>query len=262
MSNRQFEQVNKLVHQAGKKLDECPTCRSRMIEVAPGVEGRDRGTYKFRDVEYPCDCETQIALYRHYLLAGIGDQYMRLNWAEFTGTEETRETVGLFLENWENFKQHGMGLEFSSPNQGVGKTFAATHIARELVKFGERVKFVTFLDVMSGYQREDAEAFDDELRNTTWLVLDEVRPPWTGAMGNLFSNSFEALIRHRQNFNRPVIMTTNLIPDELREHYERTYSLLAAKQVRVEMSGEDVRQTKLDLENFELVLNGEIRPIT
>lgn len=259
MTNLQYEKVEKLARQK-LKPNECPTCHSQLEEAEPGVEFRKNGTYKLHDQEYSCDCETQISLYRHYLLAGIGEQYMRLDWSEFTGSESAKEAVSAFINNWDGFKQHGLGIEFSSPKLGVGKTFAATYIGRTLIKDGEQVLFVPFLDVIGGYNRHDAEEFDDRLRSTTWLILDEVVPPWSTPQGHLFASSFEALVRHRQNHNLPIIMTTNLTSDDLQEHYPRTYSLLAAKQWRVEMGGDDYRH-KIDLENLELAINKEVRPI-
>lgn len=198
------------------------------------------------------------------MLAGIGEQYQRLDWADFKGTPAVREAVALFLDKWDRFKLHGMGLEFSSPNLGVGKTFAATHVGKELIKKGERVMFMPFLEIIGllGRDVDFRTAAEDRLRDTTVLILDEVVPPISVAQGHLFSSKFEELIRHRTNFNRVTIMTTNLTPDKLHEHYPRTYSLLEAKQIRVEMGGADARQDYIGMENIELVANDEVRPIT
>jgi hypothetical protein len=50
--------------------------------------GREYGTYKLDGEVHPCDCDEQIALRKHYLLANIGDQYMRLNWHKTTATRK------------------------------------------------------------------------------------------------------------------------------------------------------------------------------
>jgi DNA replication protein DnaC len=205
-----------------------------------------------------------MLLRRHYLLAGIGEQYQRLDWEDFRGTPAVREAVGMLLDKWQNFKLHGMGLEFSSPNLGVGKTFAATHVGKELIKRGEKVIFMPFLEIIGllGRDVDFRTAQEDRLRDSAVLILDEVVPPYTQAQGNLFSAKFEELIRYRTNFNRVTIMTTNLTPNKLHEHYPRTYSLLEAKQIRIEMGGKDARQDFIGMENIELVANGEVRPIT
>jgi len=205
-----------------------------------------------------------MQLRKHYLLANIGDQYMRLDWRDYDGAQSVRDSVDLYLDKWTGFKLNGMGVEFASPNLGVGKTFAATYVGKELIKRGELVYFKPFLEIISLYEKDPdyRHREEDRLRDTTVLILDEVVPPVSTAQGQLFATKFEELIRHRQNFNRVTIMTTNLTPEKLRETYSRTYSLLEAKQMRIEMVGQDARMGKIAMENIELVANGEVRPIT
>lgn len=264
LSNSEFEEVERLASLSGIPLDQCPTCLAEPIEVAPGVYGFENGTYHYRAEEYDCDCQTQMMLRKHYLVANIGDQYMRLDWNDYDGDQDVTDNVALFLERWPNFKLHGMGLEFASPNLGVGKTFAATYVGKELIKLGVNVYFKPFLEIISLYDKDPDHRHQEErrLRDTTVLILDEVVPPISTAQSHLFAGKFEELIRHRQNFNRVTIMTTNLTPEKLRDTYQRTYSLLEAKQMRIEMHGQDARMGKIAWENIELVANGEVRPIT
>jgi DNA replication protein DnaC len=247
---------------SGVPLGTCPTCGSSVREIADGVYGRENGTYRYRGQEFDCDCDTQVALRKHYLLAGIGDQYQRLDWNDFQGDSKVLDDVATFLDKWDSFKVNGMGVEFSSTHQGVGKTFGATHIAKELIKRGESVFFKPFLEIISLYDSPDKDELEYRLRTITVLILDEVVPPRTEAQGGLFSSKFEELIRHRTNFNLVTIMTTNLPPEKLNYHYPRTYSLLQAKQLRIEMVGDDVRQGRIANENLELVMNSEVRPLT
>jgi DNA replication protein DnaC len=186
---------------------------------------------------------------------------MRLNWNDYDGDPEVLEPVATFLEKWPSFRANGMGMEFASENMGVGKTFAATHVGKELVKQGVPVLFTPFLDVINAYEREDKRDFQDRLQNTLVLVLDEVVPP-RGRQGPWFNDEFERLIRNRTNWNLPTIMTTNLEPDALHAAYPRTYSLLEAKQWRVILRGEDARRQRIANENLEIALNEETRPIT
>lgn len=264
MTNADYDHVVTLARKSGIPISQCPTCLATKIEVADGVHGWENGTYRYHGEEHPCDCDTQKTLRMHYLLANIGDQYQRLDWNDFQGSADVKDAVSLFLDKWNAFKLNGMGLEFSSANLGVGKTFAATHVGKELVKRGEAVYFIPFLEVINLYSR-DADfrnAQEKRLRDTTVLILDEVVPSVSVAQNQLFATKFEELIRHRTNFNRVTVMTTNLGPDKLHEEYPRTYSLLEAKQVRVEMGGEDARQTFIARENIELIANDEVRPIT
>ena len=264
LTNREYDYVATLCRNSGIPISQCPTCLAKKVEIEDGVWGWVNGTYRYRGVEWPCDCDRQIALRIHYLLANIGDQYQRLNWDDFTGDPSVTDEISIYLERWQSMRLNGMGMEFSSPSQGVGKTFAATTVGKELVKAGEAVFFIPFLDVINLLGKDNVvrNETEERLRATTVLILDEVRPAVSAAQRDLFGGKFEELIRHRTNFNLPTIMTTNLRPDELHEEYPRTYSLLEAKQIRVEMAGADARQTSIANENIELALNNEVRPIT
>lgn len=244
---------------AGIPLRQCPTCLLTEVEIDGNTHGWVNGTYRYRSREYECDCQTQMDLRRHYMLANIGDQYMRLDWKDFRGSDAAKVAVADFLLNWPYWKLNGMGLEFSSPNLGVGKTFAATYVGKELIKRGETVYFCPFRSVVRTLSEK---ADDSRLRESTVLILDEVGLGTTHAMNDLYEFQFEEIIRHRTNFNLVTIITTNILPSGLRSEYPRAYSLLEAKQIRVEMNGDDARQTFIADENLELVANNEVRPIT
>jgi DNA replication protein DnaC len=240
----------------------CPTCLAREIEVDEDNFGWECGTYKYKGEEYTCDCDVQRALYRHYLLANIPEEYMRLNWSDYTGDAEVLEPVATYLEKWQYFRGVGMGMMFASENLGVGKTFAATHVGKSLIKQGVRVYFEPFLEVVRVYTRDDAQQKDELYRNTQVLILDEVVRPTTFNQKGFFAAEFERLVRHRTSHHLPTIITTNMEPDELHETFPRVYSLLEAKQWAVVLKGEDARRRIIADENLEIALNEETRPIT
>lgn len=265
LNNEQFDQVNDIAKTLGIPLDQCPTCLAKPFEIQEGVWGFANGFYRYQDLPRDCDCELQIQLRKHYILAGIPDQYMRLVWPNFrAGNEDMKNKVGTYLEKWESFKLHGMGFEFSSPRLGVGKTFAATYIGKELVKRGESVYFIPFLEVVSALSRSHPrwEQVERRLYDSTVLILDEVVPPTTAPQAALFSGKLEELVRNRTNYNRINILTTNMPADEMEATYPRAYSVLAAKQIRVVLEGVDARQQHIADENLEMAMNGEIREIS
>lgn len=264
LTDPEFTKAERLARMSGVSLDVCPTCGAKDEEIpgSGGVVQFQNGVYKFRGEEWFCDCQAQMALRARYLLANIGEQYMRLDWADYDGPEEVRENVALYLNKWQDFKAHGMGVEFGGKALGVGKTFGATHIGKEMVKQGQKVFFIPFVEMVSAFENDDANEIEDRIRNTTYVILDELLPPWSDRQGQFYAMKLEAMIRHRTNHNLPTIITTNLTQDELHNHYPRTYSLLAAKQLRIDMSGVDARMGRIAEENLELVANGEIRPIT
>lgn len=188
---------------------------------------------------------------------------MRLNEGDFWGDKKAWDEMVAYLSKWDDYKAHGMGLGFYSHSQGTGKTFLATYVARDLVKRGESVYYLNFRNIASLHTIPYQERIHEEerIRNSTLLVLDEVVEAVSGAQRNLFAEKFEELIRHRTNYNRITVINTNLNPDELDEEYPRTYSLLAAKERHIKLSGKDSRRDGIwDLTTY-LIENGERKAI-
>jgi DNA replication protein DnaC len=186
---------------------------------------------------------------------------MRLEWSDYDGSPEAREFVDGYLSKWENYRDHGFGVEFGGSKLGIGKTFAATHIGKEMVKRRQKVFFISFVEMAAAFQREDADQMEDKIRMSPYLILDDIMPPVSDKQKDFYHMRFEAIVRHRTNYNLPTIITTNISTEKLEALYPRTYSLLAAKQERIDMDGEDFRGYLL-FENKELIANGEARPIT
>jgi DNA replication protein DnaC len=262
LSNEEFERAEAMAKTTGTPLSQCPTCLSTEQTVSPTSYGREYGTYKFRGETYDCNCDEQIQLRKHYLVANIPTQYQQLDFREYSGDSDIKEAIADYLGHWPTVKAAGIGIEFTSPRLGTGKTFCATFVGKELVKKGEAVYFAQFREVLNAYEKENGNGLEAKMMNTTVLILDELIPPWTQKQGHFFAEKFETLIRHRTNFNLPTIMTTNLTEEELAETYPRPYSLLSAKQTRIVIDGDDYRLANLGMENVELAMNGEVRPIT
>jgi DNA replication protein DnaC len=257
LTDKQAEIVRNRAKKSGIDPDTCPTCLSKADQYGE----RENGTYRYEGEERECDCATQIMLRKHYLLANIPDQYMRLSWTwDFTGDMKAKEAVELYLEKWPAFKLNGMGVEFAG-TLGIGKTFAATTIGRELVKRREDVYFLPFNQMLYAMRYEDKEILS-RLDEVNVLILDEIQPPPDPKLIAVFSNQFEVIVRNRTNYNGVTIMTTNMDESEVEQHYPRVYSLLRAKQIRVEIDGSDARKGVTGKKNLELILNNETRPIT
>lgn len=238
--------------------DTCPTCLSKLDEYGE----RANGTYKYEGEVYDCDCDTQIMLRKHYLLANIPDQYMRLDWnKDFVGDTKAKEMVALYLDKWSSFKLNGMGVEFAGPGLGLGKTFAATALGKELIKLREDVFFLPFNQLLHAMRYEEKEVLT-RLDEVNILILDELQPPPDPKLMSVMASHLESVVRNRTNYNGVTILTTNMTEGDVKRHYPRVYSLLRAKQIRVDLTGSDARQGLIAKRNLELSMNEEIRPIT
>jgi DNA replication protein DnaC len=264
LSDAEYERAKRLAAKTGTPIDQCPTCKGKReaIPGSGGVTEFQSGSYKNRDGEViECDCASQMALRSRYLLANIGSQYQKLDWKDFSPkSPEIKQAVDDYVENWESFLHHGFGIELGGQDLGVGKTFSATYIGKEMIKRNQTVYFIPFTDLVFAYQSEDSD-LEDKFRSVTFLVIDEVTLPKTAKQHEVFADKFEAMIRHRTNYDLPTIITTNVSAEKLDGAYPRVYSLLAAKQIRVEFEGEDAREKK-GLENSEMIMNDMRRPIT
>lgn len=267
MTNSQFDEVEQLARDKNINLNLCPTCGSRRIEVEPnsGIYVWDHNVYKLDGQTYPCRCEEQENLQRHYLLAGIPKSYWTLSVDDFFGDQEALAKAQQYLANWSEMSRHGISIQFYSPTMGTGKTMLASIIAKALVRRGERVYFTPFRDTVRIYQMpyEKREALENRLRHIPVLVLDEVGASISDAQRAFFGHELEDLIRFRSSGNSITIITTNLTPEALEHEYPRTFSLLAASTQYVYVSGEDVRRAgHIDFLQKELALNGEAKPIS
>jgi DNA replication protein DnaC len=197
-------------------------------------------------------------------LARIPEEYMRLNADDFWGDKKAWKEAEGYISKWPDYKHYGVGLGFYSKSQGTGKTFLATYVARQLIKLGESVYYINFRNIMSLFKAPEEQRLREEamVRNSTLLILDEVAGSISAAQHDLFAEKFEELVRHRTNYGRITILTTNLLPEDLDKEYPRTYSLLSAKEKHIKVNGKDARKNDgiWDL-NQELIENGERKGI-
>jgi DNA replication protein DnaC len=264
MTNSQYEYVVQQARERNIDLDTCPTCRQHREEIGPGVWVWEESTYRLYGETLPCGCESQDALRRHYLLAGIPKSYWTLGVDDFWGDPVALEATQDYLSNWVDHKWIGMGMEFYSPRMGVGKTMLATIIAKSLIIGGEKVYFTSFRDAVRLYDLpyEAREAKVARLRNTPVLILDEVGLSMSDAQRAYYATELEDLIRFRTSGSSVTIMTTNLTPDQLNDEYPRCFSLLEAKQCRVCVNGSDARvDGAKKMVDIELIRNHEARPL-
>lgn len=264
LSDSEYERAKRLAAKTGTPIDQCYTCGGKRSAIpgSGGVTEFQSGTYKDRSGKtVQCDCASQMALRSRYLLANIGSQYQKLDWEDFKPEKpEIKQAIDDYVDNWEEFLHHGFGMELGG-QMGVGKTFSATYIGKEMIKRNQSVYFIPFIDLIFAYQDEDG-SLEDKFRNTTFLIMDEVTLPKTAKQQEVFADKFEAMIRHRTNYDLPTIITTNVSAEKLDGAYPRVYSLLAAKQIRVEFEGGDARREKKRAENGGMIVEHMRRPIT
>jgi DNA replication protein DnaC len=232
---------------------DCPTCHGL-------------GKYRIDFVTHDCDCDLQILLQRHYFKANIGREYHDICLKDFDG-EDTSSVVPLcesYLKKFEDNFHYGVGITFSGP-VGTGKTFAMSSVLKELVKQGRKVHFVTFEELIdvwgsSWHDEKSKKRLQDTLKRAEVLGIDEVRTDPRNGSGFL-ANGFDSVIRHRTSNLLPTLITTNMNKSAELGEFFKVYSLLSARNERVETKGHDRRMREIRQRTFDLRNNGERRPI-
>ena len=237
-------------------------------KVCPVCSNKKKYWYLGKEYECPNDDfgHPTLRLSMLYFLANIPLQYQQLVWSEWPTNvperAEIKDDVEAYIEAFDKYQRAGVGVTFWSKALGTGKTWMATHILKELLKQGHDGWFVSFRDIKSYHERDDSDFYERRMAEAHVLVLDEVRDPWTENTKRFYGEKLEDLIRPRTNANLPTILTTNLLPEQLEEHYPRVFSLMSAKNKAIHMYGNDIRVSdQIWRRNGEVSLNEESFPI-
>lgn len=157
----------------------------------------------------------------------------------------------LFRKSIDFVKEFGSGenlLMFGST--GLGKTFLCNCIAKDLLDQGYTVLYLTAgqlfkrLEEQRFHREDDEEAkdWDAELLDADLLIIDD--------LGTEFSTVFTAselfrIINDRKLSGRSVVISTNLTPNELTNHYsDRVTSRLMGEYQSLKFVGQDIRLAK------------------
>lgn len=228
----------------------CPTCDKV-------------GTIQWRGQTWRCDCHHQLQLYKHYLAAGIGVTYQRLEWPDFEGCDEIVEHLADYIHNHQRYVNRGIGLFFTG-TVGTGKTMLANLVLKGFVKDGYTCFATTFaqtIDLFTAgwHSPEDKLYFRKKFVDSQVLLLDDVgREQRT----KLSDSTFDSILRTRVQEGRPTFLTTNMSAAELESGYgSAVLSLLKEASIYYEFTGEDFRP-KSQQRTVDEVKAGLTRPIT
>jgi DNA replication protein DnaC len=236
----------------GRRYTEyCPTCRTL-------------GTYRLKGTEHVCDCRLQRKLHMHYLAAGIGLLYQRLDWDDYAGDQEVVKTLQAYVCKHEDYVDQGLGLLFTGA-RGIGKTMLATLVLKELIRAGYGCRYSTYSSAMEMYtagwrDRDERRRFEEKFVHTKVLLLDDMGRE-AKSSNNMQESTFEHILRNRVQSCRPTILTTNLDYGDLEEAYgSSAMSLLSEQSMVMEMTGDNFR-ARSNARKFDEPEQRERRPI-
>ena len=218
----------------------CPTCGS--TEDTPPTER----VYQHNGKQHPCSCANQKTAARYYYAANIPRRFHSLSLRDMDKNykADVEGAVQHYLDNFEFIYHYGKGLCFHG-TQGTGKTLAATHILKELIKRGYRGYFIQWSELFNSWASSWKDAASKELvernlKRAQVLVLDDITSDGRNSEGFLQAG-LEAVFRHRYNNSLPTILTTNMTNSDIEVEFPRAYSLISGVTDWVTFRGRDYR---------------------
>lgn len=147
-----------------------------------------------------------------------------------------------FNENSENLLFYG--------STGLGKTFLSSCIAKVVTESGFSVAYDTTTNIISNYETvkfngaesEQAKQNIYKYENADLLILDD--------LGTEFSTPFSvsiiySLVNSRLMSHKPMIISTNFLPDDLEKRYSAAISSrINGEFTPIRFIGKDIRRTK------------------
>ncbi|MDE6796576.1 MAG: ATP-binding protein [Ruminococcus sp.] len=130
---------------------------------------------------------------------------------------------------------------------GLGKTHLSLAIAGSVIEKGYSVIYDSVINILSKIEEEHFSYGHkrDMLNlviNTDLLIIDDLG---TENKSNFYNSTVYNIINTRLNYNKPVIISTNLDIDEIREFYdERITSRITTQYMVFKFSGTDIRHQK------------------
>lgn len=150
-----------------------------------------------------------------------------------------------YVDSWPEMLSDNIGLMFWG-NTGNGKTYSSACIANALIDRGVPVLMTSFTKIlagMTGMFSEDRISYLDSLSEFKLLVIDDL-----GAerQSEFSLEQVYAVIDSRYKSNLPLIVTTNLSINEMRNpknmDYQRIYDRVLEMCVPIHFKGESLRR--------------------
>ncbi len=151
-----------------------------------------------------------------------------------------------YADSFQSYYSRGIGIMMMG-SVGRMKTTLAIAIAQYIMRHGWSAYFVpmaelldTMISMSRNPDRSELMRFEEMISNTDLLILDDLG---TEYQTNWVTNKVDAIISRRYNRMRPVIITTNLLPENLKDQYaKRLYDRLKGTSILMVSGGDSLRK--------------------
>ena len=182
----------------------------------------------------------------------IRNGYLDKYYAELTfdkddsPTDKASQDLRRYVSKWEEMKQRNIGLLLMG-GYGSGKTFYASCIANEVRKMGDYVligSLSKLIQLMNKDFSKDRDEWEEKIQSYPLMVLDDIG---TERDTDYNLEQMESIVDLRYRAKLPLIVTTNLSPDEIKNitgdiRKERTWSRIRGMCAPFGLTGKDRRK--------------------
>lgn len=157
------------------------------------------------------------------------------------------QQVAEYVRHIDNAKRKGISIMLAGSN-GTGKTLIATSILKAVIQRGMSAQMTSLGGIIQTYtdgwgDPRKRQIFDDRIKNTDFLLIDDVGKEYQAKNSDLTEIMFDNLIRYRSFRRKPFILTTNTSPADLKNRYGNSLmSLIEGKCIKLKVVGEDYRK--------------------
>lgn len=165
---------------------------------------------------------------------------------------ENLQKIAEILQKWaKKYPENVKNNIIISGKTGVGKTYLSSCLANEFLKNDRSVCFVSAFDLNESFLKyhtsfdKDKSSWIEPYISSDILFIDDLGTE--PVLKNVTKNYLYLVISERERFNKPIVITTNLMLDELNNRYdERICSRLCNKRNSslIFIDGEDLRLSK------------------
>ena len=142
--------------------------------------------------------------------------------------------------------EEGRGLLFFG-EVGRMKTTLAVCVARAVIEKGRSVFFIsmpelldTLISMSKNKDTKELRDFEHRIKTVSLLILDDFGAEYPN---DWILNKVDAIITHRYNEMKSVIITTNMMPSEIKERYvQRVYDRLRSTSKVLGTYGDSFRK--------------------
>lgn len=207
-----------------------------------------------------CECMRQALVLAGYESSGIGkliatQSFESFDTSYYDGSSAERTQMGVVLDSCKKYVKEfggaGSGNMLFFGGTGLGKTHLSTAVAKAVIDKGFDVVYDTAQNVLSDFEYErfgrgygdTSEVKTKKYFDCDLLIIDDLGTEMT----NQFSVScIYNIINTRINNSAPMIISTNLARNELRERYsDRITSRLFGDFLPLHFVGKDIRMKKM-----------------